>query len=394
MKILYFDLAMGAAGDMLTAALLELFEDKTAVLGTLNSLGIPGVRFESSEKTSGGISGTHITVTIDGVTEDEFHEHHDVHHDHPHCSMHKIEHMVEHLNVSDHIKKDVLNIYKILAEAESKAHGVPVSEVHFHEVGTKDAVADITAVCKLIRDISPDRIIASKMCTGFGYVHCAHGILPVPAPATANLIEGLPVFAGEEEGERLTPTGAALVKYFADEFGSVPDIVVNKTGYGIGTKKFHNGNYVRVLLGGEDEEIIELSANLDDMTAEQIGFAIDKLYEAGAVEAFAVPVTMKKSRPGTILTALCSSSLRDSVVKAFFVHTSTIGVREKSVTRYTLDRVTETVDTPYGPVRLKRSFGYGIEKVKFEFDDVAKIAREKNTGISQVLEELNKLHLN
>ena len=163
--------------------------------------------------------------------------------------MHDIEHIIEHLNVSDKVKADAIAIYKILAEAESKAHGVSTAEIHFHEVGTKDAIADIVAVCKLISDLAPDRIIASRVRTGSGHVHCAHGILPVPAPATANIIEGMPVFGGHGEGERLTPTGAALIKHFAGSYGNIPDMMIRRSGYGMGTKDFEDGNFVRSFIG-------------------------------------------------------------------------------------------------------------------------------------------------
>ena len=322
MKILYLDVTMGAAGDMLTASLLELFEDRAAKIAELNDIGIPDVIYEAEAKASCGITGTHMNVCVHGVTEEHIHEHHEHHehdhehhHHHHHSSMHDIEHMIEHLNVSDTVKQDAIEVYKIIADAESKAHGVPVTDIHFHEVGTKDAVADIVAVCKLIRDIAPDRIVASRLCTGYGTVHCAHGILPVPAPATANIIEGLPAFGGSEEGERLTPTGAALIKHFASEYSSMPEMTICKTGYGVGTKEFKNGNFVRAFLGesaSEDltDKVIELAANIDDMTAEQISFAMDRLFTAGAVEVFTTPVTMKKSRPGTLITAICPVAKR------------------------------------------------------------------------------------
>lgn len=409
MKILYINATMGAAGDMLTSALLELTDDIDASVAELNAIGIPGVEYTVTKKQSKGITGTHMNVTVHGVSEDEIHEHHEHHehhdhdhehhehehahaheheHHHHHSSMHDIEHIISHLNVSYEVKGDAVKVYGLIADAESKAHGVSVTDIHFHEVGTMDAIADVVAVCKLIRDLAPDRIIVSELCTGFGTVNCAHGTLPVPAPATAHIIEGMPVFAGSEEGERLTPTGAALIKYFADEFGQIPNMVISRSGYGMGTKEFRNGNFVRVSIGTADDEMIELETNVDDMTAEQISFASEMLFEAGAVEVFTTPVTMKKSRPGTMITALCRESDRDSVVNAFFKHTSTIGIREKSIKRHVLTRTVETVSTRYGDVRLKKSTGYGVSKEKYEFDDIARIAKENNLSIKEVLESL------
>jgi len=404
MKILYLDVTMGAAGDMLTASLLELFEDRAAKVAELNDIGIPDVIYEAEAKASCGITGTHMNVSVHGVTEEHIHEHHDQHehhehdhehhdHHHHHSSMHDIEHMIGHLNVSDTVKQDAIEVYKIIADAESKAHGVPVTDIHFHEVGTKDAVADIVAVCKLIRDIAPDRIIASRLCTGYGTVHCTHGILPVPAPATANIIEGLPAFGGSEEGERLTPTGAALIKHFASEYSSMPEMVITKTGYGVGTKEFKNGNFVRAFLGesaSEDltDKVIELAANIDDMTAEQISFAMDRLFTAGAVEVFTTPVTMKKSRPGTLITAICPVAQKESVVNCFFKHTSTIGIRERSYTRHILARSIETRATEFGDVRYKVSTGYGVTRSKPEYEDVAMIAREQEMSVEEVVRKL------
>lgn len=397
MKILYIDAGMGAAGDMLTSSLLGLFDDTELKVSELNSIGIPGVVFETDRKTSAGIAGLHMNVRVGDTNEDELHSHHHEHqhehehqHHHHHSSMHDIEHIISHLNVSDKVKSDAVEVYKLIAEAESKAHGVPVTDIHFHEVGTKDAIADIVSVCKLIEDIAPDRIISSRLCTGFGHVHCAHGVLPVPAPATAHIIEGLPVFGGDEEGERLTPTGAALIKHFADEYGNLPAMTATASGYGMGTKDFKNGNFVRAILGESEDKMLELSTNVDDMTAEQISFAMDMLFSAGAVEVFTTPVTMKKSRPGTLITAICPEMCRDQVVKSFFTHTSTIGIREQEIRRHILNRTIETINTPYGDVRVKKSSGYGISKSKYEFDDIAGIARRNDISINEVVEKIRR----
>ena len=231
MKTLYIECAMGAAGDMLAAALLELLPDRAAFLEKMNGLGIPGVTVSAEKGVKCGVSGTHFSVRVSGVEEDEnLHSHH---HNHVHGSMEGIEEIVNSLPIPSMVKLDVLAVYNLIAEAESRVHGVSVQQIHFHEVGTMDAVADITAVCLLMREIRPDQVIVSPVSVGSGTVRCAHGILPVPAPATALLLEGMPIQAGNVQGELCTPTGAALLKYFADDFGSLPVMRVQQTGYGI-----------------------------------------------------------------------------------------------------------------------------------------------------------------
>ncbi|MBQ4244538.1 MAG: nickel pincer cofactor biosynthesis protein LarC [Clostridia bacterium] len=397
MKTLYLDLSMGAAGDMLTAALLELLPDPGAFVEKLNAAGIEGVEYIREKAEKCGITGTHVTVSVHGEEESEdMHSHHGHEHEHDHAhghrhhshsSLHGIGHIVEHLNIGEKTKNDIMNVYKIIADAESRVHGKPVDEIHFHEVGTMDAVADITAVCLLIEELSPAKIIASPVCTGFGHVHCAHGILPVPAPATANILEGLPTYSGDIEGELCTPTGAALIKYFVNEFGSRPVSVIEKTGYGMGRKDFEKANCVRAFLcetTDEQSEVFELACNLDDMTAEDIAFAADRLLDGGALDVYTIPAGMKKSRPGTILCALCNETDKNALINIFFKYTTTLGVRETAVKRYTLTRETGEVTTPYGAVRYKKSQGFGTEKFKFEADDLMKIAKEQNLTLDEI----------
>lgn len=252
MKTLYLDCSMGAAGDMLTAALLELFSDSDAVLTELNELNVQEVRFLRETAVKCGIRGTHISVKINGVEEHEHHheEHtHEEKHHHHHRHMSDIENIVTDLPVSSKVKADILAVYGLIAEAESHVHGVPVTEIHFHEVGTMDAIADITAVCFLMEKLSPDKVVVSPVHVGSGQVRCAHGILPVPAPATAYILRDIPIYGGTIRGELCTPTGAALLKYFATDFGNMPVMKVRTIGYGMGQKDFEAANCVRVMLG-------------------------------------------------------------------------------------------------------------------------------------------------
>ncbi len=449
MKTLYLECGMGAAGDMLTAALLELMPDPEAAVTELNGLGIPGVQFSKEAVSKCGIGGTHMTVKVHGEEESEemfhhHHEHHDhshehehdhesachEHHDHlhehedhehthehthehedhehahehshehthehgdaghthhHHSSLHDIEHIVcGHLNIPDQVKQDVMAVYGLIAEAESHAHGVPVTEIHFHEVGTMDAIADITAVCLLMNKIAPDQVIVSPVHVGSGHVHCAHGILPVPAPATAYILNGVPMYGGAVKGELCTPTGAALLKHFATRFGDMPVMRTEAIGYGMGKKDFEQANCIRAMLGETDDagdSVLQLECNVDDMTAEELGFAMEMILEAGALEVYTVAAGMKKSRPGTILCVLCHEDAKETLVRVIFRNTTTIGVREHRCSRYTLKRSFETVQTPYGNVQKKLSSGYGVTREKYEYEDLARIAREQGLSLAEV----------
>ncbi|MCF0120312.1 MAG: nickel pincer cofactor biosynthesis protein LarC [Oscillospiraceae bacterium] len=387
MKTLYLDCSMGASGDMLTAALLELIPDREEFLAELNGLGIPGVAVTAEPSLKCGICGTHITVRVHDCEEtEEMHDHAHAH-AHHHSSMHDIEHIVSRLAVSAKVKADILAVYMLIAEAESHAHGVPVTDIHFHEVGTMDAVADITAVCLLMDRLAPDEVIASPVHVGSGQVKCAHGILPVPAPATAHILRDVPIYGGEIKSELCTPTGAALLKHFVTRFGEMPVMKTSSVGYGMGNKDFPVANCVRAMLGETEDSgdtIAELCCNLDDMTAEAIGFAVEQLFAAGALDVYTTPIQMKKSRPGTMLSVICRVSDRERLLRLIFTHTTTLGVRENLSRRYTLTRTIETVSTQYGDVRKKLSSGYGAVKEKYEFDDIARIAREQNANLAEI----------
>lgn len=387
MKTLYIDCGMGAAGDMLTAALLELLPEPKAFIERMNRLGIPGVIVSAEKSVKCGITGTHFTVNVHGTEEnEEMHGHH-----HHHGSMDDIRRIVGKLTIPAMVKLDILAVYKEIAEAESHVHGVPVSQIHFHEVGTMDAIADITAVCLLMHELDPDRVIASPVHVGSGSVRCAHGILPVPAPATAQILREIPIYGGSIRGELCTPTGAALLKHFASEFGDMPAMKVRSIGYGMGKKDFERANCVRVLLGETADQtdcVLELRCNVDDMTGEAIGFALEQFMECGALDAFTTPIGMKKSRPGTLITLLCREADREKFVRLIFQHTTTLGIREQRCDRHTLTRRIETVDTPLGPVRRKISGGWGVRRCKYEYADLSEIAKQQGLSLAEVIRRL------
>ena len=484
MKTLYIECAMGAAGDMLTAALLELMPDKEAALAKLNAMGIPGVAFEAEPSAKCGITGTHMRVLIHGEEEgavpcghthahEDHHEHnhaHEHHHEHDHVHEHHYEHdhhvhthahahvqedahchdsdahdhahhhehdahhhahhgmaeirsLIAELAVSETVKEKALAVYQSIAEAESKVHGAEVDQIHFHEVGSMDAVADVTAVCLLMELLAPEQVIVSPIHVGSGTVLCAHGRLPVPAPATALILEGMPIYGGSVQGELCTPTGAALLKTFVDSFGPMPPMTVAKTGYGMGTKDFEQANCLRAMLGesftmngtgskmqtGQDAEdentgsrgaagkdtetenpaaregrITEISCNLDDMTGEDIAFAAERILQAGALDVFTESIYMKKGRPAVKLTVLARPEDEERLAGEIFRHTSTIGVRIHTDRRYELARRSEQRKTPLGTIEVKISEGFGVRKEKIEFASLKEIAETSGKRLAEV----------
>lgn len=317
--------------------------------------------------------------------EEHTHEHHN--------SYMSIKDAISNLNLSDRVKADVAEVYRIIAEAESKVHGVDMEHIHFHELGTLDALADIAVVCMLLEQINPDRIIASNVNVGGGFVKCAHGTMPVPAPATANILKNIPIYQGKIKSELCTPTGAALLKHFVESFGDMPSLTICEIGYGCGEKNFEIANCLRALLAEENleqekEKLCELSCNIDDMSAERIGFAMEMLLNAGAVDVYTQAIGMKKNRPATMLTALCTAQTKHSVIEAMFKHTTTLGIRERELLRHTLHREITEIDSRYGKLHKKTASGYGVNRSKYEYEDLARIARENNMSIEEVEKSL------
>lgn len=443
MRTLYLECNMGAAGDMLTAALYQLLpeEQKKQFMEKMNSV-MPEVSVEAEIRTRCGINGTGIRVTVNGEEEeaghDPMHEHehsHDHEHEHSHDHEHEHSHSHEHEHEHDHghehshehehehehehghahthvhrgmaqimaylesfdlpegVKKQAAAVYGEIARAESLAHGKPVEEVHFHEVGALDAVADVTGACYALYLLAPEQVLVSPVNVGNGMVRAAHGILPVPAPATAEILKGVPNYMNPERiGELCTPTGAALLKTFADGFGAMPVMQVHETGYGMGQKEFAAANCVRAFLGdtaencaGPNQQIWELAVNVDDMTAEEMGFALETLLAKGALDAFAVPIVMKKSRPAHMLTCLCRDEDADRFAQLMLQYTTSFGVRRRHCGRYALDVSFSETETPYGPVKKKNGCGYGVKKSKTEYEDAARLARENSVPVSEVL---------
>lgn len=436
MRTLYIECKMGAAGDMVMAALLELHPSPEDFLNRMNHLGLPGVSVEREPSTKCGITGSHIRVSVRGEEEEstdyapdhahhherrhrrklkknlneahshdheheQDHEHNHGHehehgHSHDHATLQSVTHLIDTLAVSAAVKQNAKAVYSALADAEAKAHGVPVAQVHFHEVGMLDAIADVVGVCLLMEDLAPARILASPIHLGGGQVKCSHGIMPVPAPATAYLVSGIPTYTSEIRGELCTPTGAALLKHFVTGYGPQPIMNIQRIGYGMGKKDFPMANCVRAFLGdpgtaqsGLQDTIVELSCNLDDMNGEEIGYASEQLRSAGALDVFTVAIGMKKNRPAQMLVCLCPEPDADRMAVLMLEHTSTFGVRKNVLTRYTLERSFKKVATPYGEISVKTGTGYGIKKAKPEYDDMAKAAATHQVSLRKILDSVS-----
>jgi len=385
---------MGAAGDMLMGALYEICSEKEKFLQAMNTLH-PGVRVEAEQVQRQGIAGTHMRILIHG--EEEGHDHDHAAHHHAHHTLGDITRMIDHFPLPESVRENAKAVYMRIAEAESAAHGVPVDEVHFHEVGALDAVIDVTGVSYLMNLLSPGAVNASAVTVGSGTVQTAHGPLPVPAPATARLLTGVPITAGEIEAELCTPTGAALLRTFAEKFGPMPTGTVIDCGCGCGTKDFPRANCVRAFLldtsenaDGPNDEVTELKANIDDMTGESLGFAMERLLEAGALDVSYAPIQMKKNRPGVLLTCLCRPSEADKLAREILRQTTTFGVRRTDCQRYAQEVAAELVETEAGTFLRKTGAGYGVTKSKPEYETLAAAAEARGVPLQEIQDIYDK----
>lgn len=307
--------------------------------------------------------------------------------------------VIDSLPVSEQVRGDARAVYALIGEAESKAHGKDLDAVHFHEVGMLDAVADVVGVSLLMEMLAPARVVVSPIHVGSGLVRTQHGVLPVPAPATAYILRGVPTYAGTIRGELATPTGAALLRHFATDWGSQPAMTVEAIGYGMGTKDFAAANCVRTFLGRETAaismetpvEVVEIVCNLDDMTGEELGFAMEVLLSAGALDVWHAPIYMKKQRPAWQLSCLVRAEEQERFEILMLRQTTSFGVRSRGWTRRVLERAVETVETKRGPVRLKRGRGEGIERRSLEYEDLARIAKESGESLVDLRREFELL---
>ena len=387
-RILYYDCFAGISGDMNLGALVDLGVDAGHLEKELAKLNIEGFRLEVKSDMRKGISGTKVTVVVDHP-ENEKHRH-----------LSHIEALINKSSLSERIKQKSLAIFDLVAEAEAKVHNISKEQVHFHEVGALDSIADIVgaAICQEYLEV--DEIQASPVQLGGGMVKCAHGMMPVPAPATAEIVADIPVKTGLVDYEATTPTGAAILAATVDRFESHMELVVLKTGYGIGQRDGEIPNVLRVYLAEgsarvtedvEEEEAVMLECNLDDMNPERYTHVMDLLFGAGAADVFIIPIVMKKSRPGHMLSVLCNSDTLDKMKEILFTETSSIGLREHTLKKSILRREIVVVNTKYGDVEVKRSYWNGrVVNEKPEFEECRKLAREHGVTLEEISKEVTK----
>ena len=421
MRIAYLDCFSGISGDMFLGALVDagvsskLFEDTVAALDI-------GARLEISRVQRGGISATKVDVYSQGekdlprevLQEHRGHSHtHEHSHDSTHAHSHEHKHnheqarglneirqIIEKAAIHSNAKATAIRIFEALGQAEAEIHNMPIEQVHFHEVGAVDAMVDIVCAAVGADSLAAEEWVCSPLNVGGGTVKCAHGTLPIPAPATLKLLQDAPVYSSGPQGELVTPTGAAIVKTLSSRFASFPAMKVERAGYGAGTRDFpEHPNLLRLTIGeaapaasaspsASNERITVLEANLDDLSPQVLAYAMERLLAEGALDVFSVPVQMKKSRSGVLLTVLAKMEDANRLTKLIFAETTTLGVRRRDEQRQTLSRRWESVDTTWGPVRIKiASMNGSISNYAPEYEDCRALAEAHHVPLKQVMEE-------
>lgn len=412
MKTLYLECYSGISGDMTVAALLDLGADRKGMEKTLNELDVPGYELKFGRAEKNGIDAYDFDVILEGHEHEHHHDHdhehehhhdhvhvheHEHHHDHIHRNIHDVEEIIDRIDGQEDVKKLAKKIFMIVAEAESKAHGLPLDEVHFHEVGAVDSIVDIVGAAYCITDLGIEKVITSDIYEGSGHVHCQHGTLPVPVPAVLNTAQAysLPLRITDNEGEMVTPTGAAIAAALRSDEKLPEKYEIKRVGIGAGKKDFKKANILRAMIiepasgkSDEDEDIWELETDIDDCSGEAVGYAIEKLMAAGARDAFCVPIFMKKNRPAQMIKVLCDSELIERMEDILFKDTTTIGIRKWPVTRTILGRREETVDTPYGKANVKVCEHDGNTYYRPEADSVKAICEVSGKGWQEIYNEI------
>ena len=380
MKIAYFDCFAGVSGNMALAAVADAGIGPRGIRQALLGLRLPGYRLRFSRRHEQGLAGLHLEVEITARRRRQRH-------------LADITRLIRQSRLPAEVKEKSVAVFSALARAEAKVHRMPVEQVHFHEVGAVDAIVDVVGTVAGLFALKADRVLCSPLPLGRGEVRCEHGLLPVPAPATLALLEGVPVYGGTESAELVTPTGAALVRTLADDFGPLPFLTLGKTGVGLGDRKLPGRpNLLRLIVGeaGPGEEtVVEFSANLDDFPAERFDYLMEQLFAAGALDVALVPAQMKKNRPGALLQVLGRPQDRPALIRTLLLHSTTLGVRYAEMFRTTLPRRIETLPTRFGPVRVKwAQRPRGLETAHPEADDLYRLARISGRPLAEIEAEV------
>lgn len=385
-KILYYDCFAGISGDMNLGALIDLGVDQEYLKAELKKLNIVGFHLDITKASRQGIGGTKARVVIENQ-ENEKHRH-----------LRHVEEIVNGSTLSEKVKENSLKIFNLIAYAEAEIHQIDVQKVHFHEVGALDSIADIVGAAICLDYLDVDEIVSSPIQLGGGFMKCAHGIMPVPAPATALIVKNIPVKTGGVNHEATTPTGAAILAAMVNRFVKETNFKIIKAGHGIGHRDTDIPNILRVYLAEEEsdkiddmivEEAVMIECNIDDMNPEWFDHVSSLLFDAGASEVFLTPAIMKKSRPANILSVLSKPGNTSVLKEVIFTHTTSIGLRETRIMKSMLHRTEDIVKTKYGEVKVKRSFLKGVEvNVKPEYDDMQRLARKHNISIQAIQNEI------
>ena len=402
MKIAYFDCFSGAAGDMIVGACLDAGVSQDYLRSELARLGLEQVELKIEKINKNGIAAT----TFQPIIKNHHHHHHSDsdasgsghcrEHKHPaHRNLQTIMEIINRAGFSEQVTHQSIKIFQRLAQAEAKVHGTTEDQIHFHEVGADDAIMDIVGSCLTLEALGVEKVFCSRLTVGGGTVRCEHGVLPVPAPATVELIKGIEITPSDAHVELLTPTGAAILTGLAESFGNMPPMKITGSGYGAGQRNVAEfPNVLRLLVGeaaepgqyADVDEVCVLEANIDDATAELTGYVSEKLLEAGALDVYCTAIVMKKNRPGTLITILCRPADSTRMEQIMFRESTTFGIRRHNCRRSILPRDYCTVDSPYGKIRIKR--GYFDDSVitgSVEFDDCRQAAEKHNVPVKQVI---------
>lgn len=391
MKTLYLECHSGISGDMTAAALLDLGADQEGLYQALESLGVEGYRLECGRTVKQGIAAYDFHVILDS-NDPHVHSHsHEHGHGHSHRNLADVTEIIQRGNLTPRAKELALAIFRRVAQAEAKVHGKPLEEVHFHEVGAVDSIVDIVTAAFCIDNLGIEKVYCSPLSEGTGMVRCAHGLMPVPAPATAEIAAagGLYLQITGEQGEMVTPTGAAIAAELSHGERVPGPFRILKTGYGAGKKEFTRANLLRAHFIQVDsleteDTVCELLCNLDNMTGEQLGFAMERLWDAGALDVWFTPIQMKKNRPGVLLSVLCHPEKEAQITDCILRHTGTLGVRRREMARKIMGRETTQVQTPYGPVEVKQGILGDLKKVSAEYESARRTAIAADVPIKKI----------